>query len=204
MEIKKTKMLRFKKKLGKKYSCRIFLYKGISFVEGVLSSYYGVHAMTEILETIPKEHYVLCPLYGGGDFQIGVTGGFGEDEKWTVATSRELKEEIGLYPNPRSEIGNFKEAFNGTKEKTWYVSEIDFKDIKFVPKEKNNTKMDVLGNTKKRLPYKIACLVHGLKSDMEKYASSEIYRYKSEDDDIIGVVFVPVKEALNLVYTNYY
>jgi ADP-ribose pyrophosphatase YjhB (NUDIX family) len=197
--MEKPKKLLFPKNLYKDYYGRIFSKPGIVKIPGILSSYYGPNAMTKILNTLPDFEYIICPLYDGGDFQIGVTGGFDKDETWVEATNRELKEEIGLYPDPgqRFAIGSFKkEEYNG---KIWYVTDIETKKTKFLTKEENNIEIRISGKS----PYKIACLVHGPKMMMERYASKDnIYRYKSEDN-IVGVVFLQVKEAKELV-RNYY
>jgi hypothetical protein len=204
--IKKPKNLSSPKKLSKKYKGRLFDIPGVIDVEGILSAYYGVHAMTEILNTLPDEHFIICPLYGEKsgdeyitkDFQIGITGGFDyREERWFEATSREMKEEIGLYPKSKSSIGTLlEEEYYG---KVWYVSELYIPNTEFVSKEKNNTEVRISGKS----PNKIACLVHGTKDHMIKYATkTNIYRYYSTDK-IIGVVFIQVKEAKELI-ENYY
>jgi ADP-ribose pyrophosphatase YjhB (NUDIX family) len=196
---RKPKNLRAPIKLGKKFYGRIFDTPGLVKIEGILSSYYGVDSITQILYTLPDDHYIICPLYSAGDFQIGVTGGFDDDEKWTSATSREMAEEIGLYPNPtiRFAIGESKkEEYYG---KTWYVSEIKVENTNFVCKEEDDMEVKISGKS----PKKIACLVHGTQARMETYAKKcNIYRYKS-GDALVGVVFVQVKEAKELVKYYY-
>ncbi len=150
-------------------------------------------------DNIPDDHFIICPLYREKkrlgsyirivyDFQIGITGSSNNDEEPFYALTRELKEEIGLYP---ASLGDLKNTISILeKGKSWTGYTLDIKNTSFVNLEFNDTKTQetVCEN-------KVACIVHGPTPDIDKYINKDdIYRYYSADN-IVGVVLLEACQA---------
>ncbi len=94
-------------------------------------SQYILPVTPSMLQAIPDDHYILCPVYDwmerkwgngtrmtGYDWQLGVTGtGYvSEGFNGVAITRRELGEELGIIPNPGFTYKMAK--VNPTKDKT--------------------------------------------------------------------------------------
>ena len=136
---------------------------------------------------IKNNQYILCPVYGNTrswtDFQIGVTGALGVDETSKIGMSRELKEELGIFPIKCSDLVKTWSDID-KRGRLWDIYSINLKNTWNV---KKSLKINV--NDSKD---KAGCIVYGNKKDTQEYMNSKITLYES-DDNIIGVAAIPAK-----------
>lgn len=139
---------------------------------------------------IKENHFVLCPLYDKGDFQIGVTGKVKLRETFFHGINRELGEEVGLIIKNRKKLYYIKPI---TKKNTINQSfVINIKDTKPVPINNKNF-IDLRPDTNNK---KVGCIIYGEESDIISFMQKPIYRFLN-DDKIIGLVSINVKDVKN-------
>mgnify|MGYP003970109907 CR=1 FL=1 len=137
---------------------------------------------------IKNNQYILCPVYGNAkgwsDFQIGVTGALGDGETSKIGMSRELKEELGIFP---IKCSNLIKSWSGIDKrgKMWDIYSINLKNT-------DNVVRSLQINVNDSKVNKVGCIVYGTKFETEMYMNSKITLYKS-DDNIIGVAAIPAK-----------
>jgi len=139
--------------------------------------------------SIPDTNHIICPLYNKKfDFQIGVTGGLNKGEDEYIGVYRELAEEIGIFQKDNKVLMNETRFYENKRNYIGWT--LNLKHCRNVDKRSHG-----LRNRESRSNNKVACLVHGNDSDIEKYMNLDnIYRYYS-NDNIIGVVFIQASVA---------
>jgi len=163
---------------------------------------YILPVIASMLQEIPDNHYILCPVYEwmerkwkndrkmtGHDWQLGVTGtGYVSEEFDGVAISRrELGEELGIIPNPGFTYKMAK--VNPTKDKM--APRIIFSSLLNINDVTLNTTAQPKLSGPEHSHNKIAVLVHGTRADIqEKYLMHPIVQMDNSDG-IKGVIAVP-------------
>lgn len=166
-----------------------------------------------VLQTIPDDHYILCPVYQwmerkwgrgtrmtGNDWQVGVTGtGYVSENFDGIAISkRELGEELGIIPNESFTFRMVKvnPTRQGDNPRIIFASTLDINNVTL-----NRTiETPLSGPENKHI--KIFVLIHGTRSDIqERYMSEQIVQ-TNNTDGIKGVMAVPafVLKAKYIVY----
>lgn len=163
-----------------------------------------------MLQTIPDDHYILCPVYKwlqrkwgngtrmtGNDWQVGVTGtGYVSENFDKVAISnRELGEELGIIANEgfNFQMVKLNPTQRGVCPKIIFASTLDINNITL-----NRTIQTPLAGPQNK-HIKIAVIVHGTGKDIqEKYMIEQIVQ-TDNTDGIKGVMAVPV----NVLKTKY-
>lgn len=150
------------------------------------------YIMKQILydSRILDKHYMLCPLYPEGDFQIGVTGRLEKrlnsqesKESPKLGMDRELKEEIGIKVYNFRDIKPSVVHLGGEKHSYGYI--VNINDCTYTTG--GEIKIGVhTGNIKK-----VGCIVFGNKSQINSYMNAPVIPY-TDSDGIIGVVAVSV------------
>lgn len=168
---------------------------------------------------IPQDRYILCPLYKKGDIQIGVSGTTKVrqlnnnscllPEHREITASRELGEELGLYPD----IGLF--------DKSIYIRDVHYEKTDVISRFSIlTTSLDrcryltekeegISANLYKDFSYKkgstkiipkVYCFVYGSFGQIADYLrEEEIARFKDSHSDIIGVAAIPITELIKNV-----
>lgn len=157
-----------------------------------------------MLQRIPDDHYILCPVYEwmerkyrngtkmtGYDWQLGVTGtGYVSERFDGVAISRrELGEELGIIPNAgfTYQMAKVNPTQNGMAPKIIFASVLDINNVTL-----NTARQSPLSGSENS-HIKIAVLVHGSRVDIqEKYLIHQIIQ-TDNSDGIKGVMAVPAK-----------
>ena len=144
-----------------------------------VSSYFP-ETIKLLIQKIPSNYYILCPLYSFGDFQIGVTGTSYFNESQVRTTYRELNEELGIFP--KKYIPTMIKVHNNI---TTYGSNININHMRLNKKASKMTGKDDRNN-------KIAVIVYGEEQDiLDKYLTKNIIQFQSTDN-IVGVMSIPM------------
>lgn len=161
---------------------------------------------------ISEEDYIFGPLYPNkrrgkvlrddngapipAEFQLAVTGKCKFNESAQFGIRREVGEEVGLsIDHPRSlrnqtQVGQhmfFSCNINNTKN---IVRDI-YEEGKYIPSYPYKNEMDDRCS-------KVGCVIYGNKTVVHNYMSGNIVQWDNEDK-IIGVVAVSVREAIHLL-----
>ena len=143
-------------------------------------SLYLPDTMKILLEKIPPNYYILCPLYSVGDFQLGVTGTSHFNENIVKTVRRELLEELGIFP-----INYTPQLIKLNNNIITYGNTININNTRC------NNKFNIIKGNDNRNE-KIAVVIYGKEEDiLNKYLTKNIIQYKS-NDDIIGVLSIPM------------
>lgn len=138
--------------------------------------------------------WILCPIYSDDKIQIGITGTVKYGESSEEAMSRELGEEVGLFPTSLGDkiiLTKWSNYFN--RNFTVFFSYI--KHTIPVPKYLDNCTL-VEGKDNRN---KVGCYIYGEKENLLEYlGNSRINRYKNEDD-LIGISMIPIKDLSGLI-----
>jgi hypothetical protein len=164
---------------------------------------------------IRNSDYVLCPLYtyhpaskgknaSGGDFQVGVTGSSGSEEKDPrLAMSREIGEEVGLAPQKLDDmkhirLSKYEKIVSKYASMEVFVSKVGPKSqnleghLVYLTKElvvdMDNSSYNPGKDDRSR---KVGCIVYGTEKDIYDYLSQEIIHRFTNSDDLAGVVAYP-------------
>lgn len=146
-----------------------------------------------------KNKYVLCPVYGKkqvdkmipSDIQIGVTGKAKITEPTKMSVNRELGEELGIivpydkiFENIVSDVSN-PSLFSIDAKNTILADNYIERDLPSWSGEDDHDR-------------KIAVCIIGTKQEVTKILTSDNfgYRYKNHEEDIIGVIAIPLWIAL--------
>lgn len=133
-----------------------------------------------LLGKIPHNYYILCPIYSVGDFQLGVTGTSHFNETPDRTISRELMEELGIFPKKYSPM-----VIKFNQNIITYGSNININNTRI-----NKQNFKIVGKDNKR--NKIAVIVYGEEQDiLNKYLTKKIIQFENTDN-IIGVMSVPM------------
>ena len=138
-----------------------------------------------LLQNIPNEHYLLCPIYnneGGNDWQVGISGTAHVGEELRVTAIRELAEELGLIPmdpnfNLTSMLVETPKITSGT------ILNIN----RTFPNQQQQPSGPEINDDNR----KIVILIHGTKEDIDNYLRGPI-TLLNNNDQIVGLMGVPV------------
>lgn len=174
---------------------------GLSF-RVPFSRYYvkSKHILSKyVYKNSSKNKYVICPVYGRkqlnkmipSDIQIGVTGKAKITEPIKMGVNRELGEELGiivpyekLSENIISDTSNPSLFLIHAKNTILANNDIEMKLPSYPDEEDYDRKIGV-------------CII-GTQEEMTEIFSSENFghRYKNNEQDIIGVIAIPLLIAL--------
>jgi len=135
--------------------------------------------------------YILCPLYRQGDFQIGITGTVKKTETDIDALSREMGEELGIFPH--EVYIHEKQTFINNKTKTNFDFSVFSTNIKKTGNLADTEEGKIVSNEQDLLD-KVGCFIYGEETDIISYLNSpKIFTYKSSDN-IVGVCGIKVTD----------
>lgn len=143
----------------------------------------------QILETIPDDEYILCPLSINNEdvagISLGVKGKMKRCENFLDTAARELKEEVGLgVLNYQKPIMNISKRDNTAQCAVFYAT----KDCNIYNPDYADFKINYSGDIKTQ---KVCVLIHGSSKQIYK-VMSEVPRYLINDgENIIGFSLVP-------------
>lgn len=143
--------------------------------------------------------YVLCPVYGKkqvdkfvpNDVQIGVTGKAKTTEPIKTSVNREIGEELGIVV-PYEKI--FEDIISDVNNPSLFLIHAKNTILATNYIEKNSPSWSGEDDYDR----KIGVCIIGTKEEVTKILTSENfgYRYKNHEEDIIGVIAIPLSIAL--------
>lgn len=189
------KLVAYKKIFGKTS------FKTVSLDKVIVSDYFPAPMATALYDpSIPKNSYIICPLYTAGDAQIGITGGLHKDEEAIVGMKREMAEETGMYPSSTSHMvltydgthcctrgGKYKR--NICTKWSCYVLNLDKASLVQYPRE-------IKGKDEKGR--KVGCIIYGSEKSVFNCFQNKIQPYYSEDK-LDGIMAIPYSFALTSI-----
>jgi predicted transcriptional regulator len=149
-----------------------------------LSNFLPFH-MSEIIQGLPDDEYIFgVQYYHTNDIQIGITGSCYKKENWKRTITRELCEEIRLYPN-FNKIENKKVFMENNK--TWFCCSLHVSET--ISALSQEFKQESNKHERKK---KIGIIVHGTFSTLYEILRIN-YKVYRPNDDISHIVIINIK-----------
>jgi hypothetical protein len=153
--------------------------------ENIKLSNFMPESLKEIIETIPDDHYILGVQYDvKNDIQVGITGTSHIKENWKRTVTREMAEELKLYPK-FEEIEDSK--ITSDEKKTWFCCKINVD--KTLPSLNQTFKQEI---PKKNCRKKIGVVVYGEFEKLYELLENNYEKY-IPNDNITHIVMIKVE-----------